>query len=228
MLFLFALFNILTLICCKKDVFLYEECDNEICNWYKNSRFVGCIDKHVLRFSYFDTTSSIDLTCASVRQIFIQSEFDCKDVPSIIENAKNVPIVFVGDDETQCIISPSSHMLTKETVPDQTMGHIKSSPDHAMGHVTSNPGQTMGYVTSGPDQAMGHVMSSPAQTMKHVTSSPDNAMGYIASSSGDGMVHMSSQHVSIGSKQCSLTSISDEIAYMYNNTIVTIFHSRVK
>lgn len=103
MLFLFALFNILTLICCKKDVFLYEECDNESCNWYKNSRFVGCIDKHVLRFSYFDTTSSIDLTCASVRQIFIQSEFDCNDVPSIIENAKNVPIVFVGDDETQCV-----------------------------------------------------------------------------------------------------------------------------
>lgn len=102
MLFLFALFNILTLICCKKkDVFLYEECDNESCNWYKNSRFVGCIDKHVLCFSYFDTTSSIDLT--SVRQIFIQSEFDCNDVPSIIEYAKNVPIVFVGDDETQCV-----------------------------------------------------------------------------------------------------------------------------
>lgn len=82
-------------------MFLYEECDNESCNWYKNSRFVGCIDKHVLCFSYFDTTSSIDLT--SVRQIFIQSEFDCNDVPSIIEYAKNVPIVFVGDDETQCV-----------------------------------------------------------------------------------------------------------------------------
>lgn len=105
MLFLLALLNILTLIFCKKkkDVFLYEECDNESCNWYKNSRFVGCIDKHVLCFSYFDTTSSIDLTCASVRQIFIQSEFDCNDVPSIIEYAKNVPIVFVGDDETQCV-----------------------------------------------------------------------------------------------------------------------------
>ena len=58
---------------------------------------------NVLCFSYFDTTSSIDLTCASVRQIFIQSEFDCNDVPSIIEYAKNVPIVFVGDDETQCV-----------------------------------------------------------------------------------------------------------------------------
>lgn len=104
------------------------------------------------------------------------------------------------------IISPSSHVLTKETVPDQTMGHVTSSPDHAMGHVTSSPGQTMG----------------------HVTSSQDHAMEYIASSSCDGMVHMSSQHVGIGSKQCSLTSISDEIAYMYNNTIVTIFHSRMK
>lgn len=125
-------------------------------------------------------------------------------------------------------ISPSSHVLTKETVPDQTLGHITSSPDHPMGHVTSSPGQTIGHVTSSPDQAMGHVMSSPDQTMGHVTSSPDHAMGYIASSSGDGMVHMSSQHVSKGSKQCSLTSISDEIAYMYNNTIVKIFHSRMK
>lgn len=71
--------------------------------------------------------------------------------------------------------------------------------------------------TSSPDHAMGHVTSSPGQTMGHVTSGPDQAMG-----------HMSSQHVSIGSKQCSLTSISDEIAYMYNNTIVTIFHSRMK
>lgn len=85
----------------------------------------------------------------------------------------------------------------------------------------------MGYVTSGPDRAMGHVIS-PDQTMGHVKSNPDHAMGYIARSSGDGMVHMSSQHVSIGSKQSSLTSIRDEIALMYNNTIVTIFHSRVK
>nr|XP_022301990.1 cell wall integrity and stress response component 4-like isoform X2 [Crassostrea virginica] len=112
MLFLFALFNILTLICCKKDVFLYDICVNEDCNWYQNSRFGGCIDKHVLRFSYFDTTSSIDLTCASVQQIFIQSEFDCNDVPSIIENAKNVPIVFVGDAETRCEISSSLPITT--------------------------------------------------------------------------------------------------------------------
>lgn len=119
-------------------------------------------------------------------------------------------------------------MLTKETVPEQTMGHITSSPDHAIGHVTSSSGQTMGHVTSSPDRARGHVMSSPDQTMGHVKSNPDHAMGYIASCSGDGTVHMNSQHVNIGSKQCSLTSISDDIAYMYNNTIVTIFHSRMK
>ena len=54
-------------------------------------------------FLYFDTTSSIDLTSASVQQIFIQIEFDCNNVPSIIENAKSVPIVFVGDAETRCV-----------------------------------------------------------------------------------------------------------------------------
>ena len=80
--------------------FLYDICENEDCNWYKNNRFVGCIDKHVLRFLYFDTTSSVDLTSASVQQIFIQIEFDCNNVPSIIENAKSAPIVFVGGAET--------------------------------------------------------------------------------------------------------------------------------
>lgn len=119
-------------------------------------------------------------------------------------------------------------MLTKETVPGQTMGHITRSPDHVMGHVTSSPDHAMGHVTSSPARAMGHVMSRPDQAMGHVKSNQDHAMGYIASSSGDGMVHMSSQHVNIGSKQCSLLSISDEIAYMYNNTIVTIFNSRMK
>lgn len=62
MFFLFVLLNILMLFFGKKkDVFLYEECDNESCNWYKNSRFVGCIDKYVLCFLYFDIIFSIDL-----------------------------------------------------------------------------------------------------------------------------------------------------------------------
>lgn len=107
-LFLFVLFSIFVLILCrpKTNIPFFEACHGEECNWYADSRYTGCrpSDEFLLRFPYFDESSTIDFRCLSVQQIFIRSDFDCRNIPLIVEHAKNMPSVFVGEAETQCVI----------------------------------------------------------------------------------------------------------------------------
>lgn len=64
-------------VCCTKAVFYFNACDSDgNCDWYPNSVYSGCVDWIILHFSYFDLSSSLDLTCSTVQQIQIESS-DC-------------------------------------------------------------------------------------------------------------------------------------------------------
>lgn len=93
-LFWFVFFSIFELILCrpKTDIPFFEACHGEACTWYADSRYTGCrpSDDFLLRFPYFDKSSTID--CLSVQHIF-----------NIVEHANNMPSVFVGEAETQCV-----------------------------------------------------------------------------------------------------------------------------
>lgn len=79
------------------------------CQWKANSRYTGCIDDF-LSFPYFDNTSTLDLSCASlVKQIFINNDFECSVLASFYEDKEHILTVFKGDSrDTMCKFKISS------------------------------------------------------------------------------------------------------------------------
>ncbi|XP_062603792.1 uncharacterized protein LOC134265584 [Saccostrea cucullata] len=181
-LFWFVFFGNFELILCrpKTDIPLFEACHGEECTWYANSRYIGCrsSDDFLLRFPYFDKSSTIDFRCLSVQQIFIRSDFDCRDIPLIVEHAKNMPSVFMGEAEIQCQIpstfqgSTKAYTTSTPMIPPTSQGSTKAytTPMSTSQHVSTH-GSTKVYTTSTPMSTSQH-SSNHGSTKAYTTSTP--------------------------------------------------------
>lgn len=98
-------------VCCTKAVFYFDACDSDgNCDWYPNSVYSGCVDWIILHFSYFDLSSSLDLTCSTVQQIQIESsDCSCDSLRRVLKG-DHLPELIIG--RSVCVSSNSCTFLT--------------------------------------------------------------------------------------------------------------------
>lgn len=98
-------------VCCTKAVFYFNACDSDgNCDWYPNSVYSGCVDWIILHFSYFDLSSSLDLTCSTVQQIQIESsDCSCDSLRRVLKG-DHLPELIIG--RSVCVSSNSCTFLT--------------------------------------------------------------------------------------------------------------------
>jgi hypothetical protein len=98
-------------VCCNKAVSYFTACGVDgNCDWYPSSAYYGCTDLMILHFSYFDLSSSLDLSCSTVQQIHIDfSDYSCDSLRRVLKGA-HLPELIIG--RSVCVSSNSCTFLT--------------------------------------------------------------------------------------------------------------------